>query len=189
MRTKETSCGGQTGFTLVEVMVAVCVLAILLGVAIPRFERLIEKARLKSIGADFLVDLQLARSEAIVRGRRVALCAAASSEACSPKGDWTSGWMLFVDSNNNGSREIGELVLRYHTAVPPGWRVAGNRPVSRYISYNGLGATRLTSGAFQAGTVTVCKIASNSKEAIKVVINSVGRPRMELSRYIECEAG
>ncbi len=56
-----------TGFTLVELMVTIAVLAIFAAVALPQFNTLIDKQRVVG-GVDSVVDqLQLARSEAVKR--------------------------------------------------------------------------------------------------------------------------
>ncbi len=171
-----------SGFTLLESVTTLAILAVLLGIAIGPFGRMIEMSRLKSLTNDLLVDVHLARSEAIRLGKRVALCAAKSQTSCSNDGadsGWHQGWMMFVDANNSGTREPEEPLLRFHMPVPEGWRISGNQPVAKYVSYDSLGATRMRSGAFQAGTFTVCKLESLTGKARKLVINSVGRPRVE----------
>jgi len=57
------------GFTLIELMVAVAVVAILLTLAAPSFYDYIRVQRLKSVNAQLVTDLQLARSEAASRNR------------------------------------------------------------------------------------------------------------------------
>jgi len=53
------------GFTLVELMVAVAVVAVLLTLAAPAFYDFILVQRLKSINAQLVTDMQFARSEAV----------------------------------------------------------------------------------------------------------------------------
>ena len=56
------------GFTLVELMVALVVMAILVAIAAPAFQDLIERQRLKAVVETALSDLQVARSEALTLG-------------------------------------------------------------------------------------------------------------------------
>ncbi len=59
------------GFTLIELMVAVSIAAVLLTLAAPSFYDFILTQRLKSISAQLTTDLQLARSEAASRNMPV----------------------------------------------------------------------------------------------------------------------
>ncbi len=56
------------GFTLVELMVAIAVVAVLLTLAAPSFYDFILVQRLKGINAQLVTDMQFARSEAASRG-------------------------------------------------------------------------------------------------------------------------
>jgi type IV fimbrial biogenesis protein FimT len=175
-----------SGFTMVELAVVMVLLSVLLTMGIGSFARLMESSRLRSLTNDLLVDLHLTRSEAILRGVRVAMCVATDENTCATSRGWHRGWLMFVDANNNGLREASEQVLRYRAPAPAGWILSGNSPVARYVSYDALGATRLTSGGFQAGTVTVCQAGSASRMARQVVINSIGRPRSQEATVNQC---
>lgn len=59
------------GFTLVELLIAIAVLAVVLTLAAPSFRNMIEMQRLKSISSQLMTDIQLARSEAVSRQRNV----------------------------------------------------------------------------------------------------------------------
>jgi type IV fimbrial biogenesis protein FimT len=59
------------GFTLVELLVVVAVVALILTLAAPSFQQFILLQRLKSINAQVVTDLQWARSEAVSRGQPV----------------------------------------------------------------------------------------------------------------------
>ncbi len=59
------------GFSLIELMIAVSILAILSAIALPSFLELIAGARLRSTAETFNLGLQLARSEAIKRNAQV----------------------------------------------------------------------------------------------------------------------
>lgn len=61
------------GFTVIELMVVIAVIAALLALAAPSFKRMIDVQRVRSVNAALVTDLQFARSEAASRNRRVFL--------------------------------------------------------------------------------------------------------------------
>jgi type IV fimbrial biogenesis protein FimT len=169
----------QHAFSLTESVVTLAVVATLAAVAAPDVSEFVHSLRVQAVAGDVLYGVMLARSEAIKRNARVALCRSADGVWCAPSGDWGQGAILFQDRNNSGTRESGEPMLQRLAPPAPGWRVTGNGPVARYVSYGPLGSTRLTSGAFQAGTITVCRASAQRLEARQVVINGGGRPRLQ----------
>lgn len=77
----------HAGFTLIEMMVVVSVLAVMLSLAMPGLGSLLEAQRLRAAAFDLVGDLTAARGEALNR-RQTVLVAPISS------GDWTSGWRV-----------------------------------------------------------------------------------------------
>jgi type IV fimbrial biogenesis protein FimT len=74
------------GFTLVEMMVVVALVAILGAIAVPGFRNLLLNQRLASNTNDFIAALSLARTEAMKRSQKVTLV---------PRNlDWANGWEL-----------------------------------------------------------------------------------------------
>lgn len=78
----------QRGFTLVELVVSISVLAVLAAIATPSFQRMIEAQRLRTGAFALISDLTLARSEAVKRGESVELMPVG--------GDWAGGWQVQV---------------------------------------------------------------------------------------------
>jgi type IV fimbrial biogenesis protein FimT len=75
------------GFTLVEIMVVVTIVAVLGSVAAPSFTGLIASQRLKGASSDLFSALLRARSEAIKRNTEVSLTPTTASQ-------WPSGWTI-----------------------------------------------------------------------------------------------
>jgi type II secretion system protein H len=67
MSGRRRHAGSSAGFTLIEVMVAVAVLALLMVVAAPSFTSFTAKKRVEGLAAELTGDLQYARSEAVAR--------------------------------------------------------------------------------------------------------------------------
>lgn len=187
MQTARLEQRHQAGWTLTETAVVVAILAVTLVIAVPSWVRTVEGVRLSTLVNGLMADLHLARAEAIRRGKRVVICAAASAEACSGFLGWHQGLIVFEDTNNNGLRDLSEAVIRVTPPAPPGWSMKGNSPVSRYVSYHPLGGTLTVSGAFQAGSITICRVTGQSTSGRQIVINSLGRPRSQRVELTNCE--
>ena len=75
----------SSGFTLIELMIAIALLAILAGVAMPFYRDIIAEQRNRSITNDLHSAMALARSEAVKRNTPVTL---------SPMPTWSEGWRI-----------------------------------------------------------------------------------------------
>ena len=107
-------------------MVVVAIIAILTTLAVPSFARLVQTNTMSSTVNTFLADLRFARSESIRRGGGVVICRSDDPQAASPVckttsgpggNGWVSGWIVFLDLNNNGDKEPGELLLRVQSPM------------------------------------------------------------------------
>jgi type IV fimbrial biogenesis protein FimT len=58
---------GSKGFTLIELMIAVAVVAIIIMIAAPSFRDMVLMQRLRAINAQVVTDMQFARNEAVSR--------------------------------------------------------------------------------------------------------------------------
>ncbi len=124
------------GFTLIEMMITVVVLAILLTIAVPNFRAFILNNRLTTQANEFLTSLQLARSEAIKRGavpvRITATSAAADNE-------WGGGWRIWFDTDDDGVQDAGEETIRTVEAFAGGNKLDSSGGVAVF-TYNSDGS-------------------------------------------------
>jgi type IV fimbrial biogenesis protein FimT len=105
-----------SGFTIIELMMAVAIAAILATIAVPSFSGSIARNRVSSISSDYVAALNVARSEAIRRSRPVTLLSKGTS------GSFTEGWEIITDENGDGAKpstvtDSDGRVLRDHEAI------------------------------------------------------------------------
>ena len=89
------------GFTLVELMISVLLVAVLLGIGVPSFRTLIDNQRLRAVSADLRIALNIARSEAVKRNRSVVL---SPSDA-----GWSGGWSIANPADPNAPAILNHL--------------------------------------------------------------------------------
>ena len=110
----------QAGFTLIEVMIALVILAVLTALALPAFSQFMLSNRLTASANMLVADFSLARIEAARRGMSVRVCRAASSTSCESSGtDWSSGYILWSDTNGDDSLQASEII-KYAEPLPSG---------------------------------------------------------------------
>ena len=104
-----------TGFTLLELMIVILIVAIFSGIAAPSFNNQYKKSVAKSHRDILFQDLQFARSESITRSTPVTICQAnpKKSQTCN-SGVWNEGWIIFHDANGNGKIDDLEKIISSH---------------------------------------------------------------------------
>lgn len=163
------------GFTLIELMVTITVLAILLMVGLPSMQSFIAQNRLSGNVNEFIAATMMARSEAMKRGSAVTVCRSVNAETSTTNScdtsnnDWKTGWLVVVvnttDSTKNevlarqGALTTGTTVTPTSTATTP-----------TSIIYNAMGVpTQAPPGTFA--------FAFNSQFTRSVCFDPSGRAR------------
>jgi type IV fimbrial biogenesis protein FimT len=152
--------GHARGFTLVELMVVVTLVAVLSAIAVPSFRDLLLNQRLAASTSDFVAALSLARGEALKRAQTVTLSPFAGK-------DWSAGWA--VESTVDGVA----TTLRAFDALPQGVTVDGSlgNAFNGKVSYDANGFSK-NGDAFQMGCVAL-KAETGRRSAI--VLSASGR--------------
>ncbi len=85
----------ENGFTLIELMLVVALIAIIAGIGIPSFQSMILNSRLNSSANGILAALQFARSEAVTQRAVISVCPAnADKTDCADSTDWSTGVLI-----------------------------------------------------------------------------------------------
>jgi type IV fimbrial biogenesis protein FimT len=181
-----------SGFTLLELIVAISIAGILMALAIPSFRDMMRNNRLTTYANEFVTALNIARSEAVKRGVSVSVRKRSPSDAvailpagvsqCTATGTiyWSScGWNVFVDTDADGTLDTGEEILKTFPPLPTNFTLAGNGNFVNFIRYQADGTPSSTVG----GSFAVCDNSdgNNLPESYTsrlIIISSVGRMRM-----------
>jgi len=185
------------GYSLIEMLFILFILAMLCGTVALSFQGLQSRVHIQAASEALLSDVLSARAEALRRERRVTLCAAALDPslqpslptACASSGAtvaWHQGWLVFEDTNSNGVWNEGEPLLQQRMRINSKISVTGNTTVSRYVSFGASGRSLSLNGAFQAGTISFCESGAKAKEGWLLVVNAVGRARLEKGQIAIC---
>jgi len=118
------------GFTLIELMVALTVGAVLTGLAVSSFKYVTNSNRLASEVNALLGDMEYARAQAIKEGLPVTICTSTNGTSCAGTTTWQFGWIVFDDPNGNKTVDAGEQVRRYQRQLQLGDTFTANNAIS-----------------------------------------------------------
>lgn len=88
------------GFTLLETLAAIAILAILAAFSMPLFAQMLAKQKIQTITADWRSAFYLAQREAIRLKHQVRLCGSSDGISCNKKNNWNQGWIVLDVSDN-----------------------------------------------------------------------------------------
>jgi prepilin-type N-terminal cleavage/methylation domain-containing protein len=107
----------QGGFTIVELMFTIVIIGVLLGLGAPNFRDFLRNARLSAAANDMIGALNLARSESVKRRFPMSVCSSNGGTSCD-NGNFSKGWIVFVDVDGDGTVDSGDEVIEKRGAVP-----------------------------------------------------------------------
>jgi type IV fimbrial biogenesis protein FimT len=181
----------QSGFTLMELMIVLVIVAVLATIAGPSFRDSIERNRRLYAVEQTLSILNQARTEAVSRSAEVRVCPSSDSDTCVLGSNvWTSGIISFVDDGGpTGCATAGdglwdndddppcEAGVRVAPEFASGLNVYGpdpNSPLQSAIVFNADG------GADLAGSIRFCYEDDDESRASAVVVGVSGQLRIAL---------
>ncbi|CAM4102592.1 GspH/FimT family pseudopilin [Comamonas aquatilis] len=175
----------QLGFTLVELLTVISIIAIAASLAAPSMASLIRSNRTAGEITSLSAAIRTAKSEAIKRGSAVQLCASTNGTSCSGSNAWETGWIVFDDKNGNQTMDSGETVIAKEQAVRAGDTLAASSNVSS-ININGEGfAYKLPAAGQIVFTLKTSPVDSFAQRCL--VINQTANPAIRKKGEANCD--
>lgn len=164
------------GFSLIELMTVVALVAVFLTLAAPSLSDMIQRNRVTSEVNTFLADLKFARSVAMKRGQSVTVCPSSNGLTCLANNNWHSGWIIFNDVDGSGSVDSGDVLVRYRQGFSGGDTFVGPSALVA-VTFGRLGmASNLAAGPF---TLVAATSPANDASTQCVVLNQVGHQTLQ----------
>jgi type IV fimbrial biogenesis protein FimT len=163
---------------MIELMVVVIVLAVLLTVAVPSFEAVMNANRLSSASNELMASLQTARMEAMKRNARVGLCLSANANAdadtvvCGTAN--VDGWIVFADVNKNGKYDKSADELLRSSTIPPKVVVQTSETPDGAVVFRSDGFAHAKDGSLLNGAIDACIATKRPPENVRHVTIAAG---------------
>ena len=182
----------HAGFTLTELMITLAIVGILLTVGVPSLKTFMQGNQLIATTNELISALHIARSEAIKLNSRVSICDSSDGKTCALTGDWSNGWIVFVDFDgnlvNNGAACAAintDCLLRVHDGFTDSQlSVSGiedftSNPIQSF-TFTARGMPKDVSGVLESGVFSICSFdaSDNVIGSRAVVLSLSGRVRI-----------
>lgn len=157
------------GLSLIELLSALGIASIILGVGLPGAKSLVAKSRSESATANVIRAIQMAREYAVSNNYPVLICGSDSGEKCSKR--WSRHLIVFIDKNRDNDLSHGDkIVFSQQVLSKQGYmksRIATGR---NYTAFNYLGNAKFV------GSFIYCPDNNDARYAARVTWNKLGRP-------------
>lgn len=161
----------QQGMTLIELMVVVAMTAILASVAVPAFMTFLYKNSVRGAVKEMQTALGDARYIASDKATPTVICPSANSTAaipaCDAAGNWSMGWISFIDQGDDGNYTTAENdeLLAASGPLPSGVSMFFTGGAGDAVRFSTQGAAVTAGGASLAGDFIVCHTSEGDTAA------------------------
>jgi len=166
------------GFTLIELIISLSIIAILTAYAIPSYQQFKQNQTMTHEINRLVATINYARTQSITISKHVILCPSVSFNACDGDSQWHNGWMVFVDSNRDRAFNDGDRMLLNENRMNKTLTAIASsfRPKIRFDAIGFAPGTNLT--------IRFCD-TRGSDHGKAIIISNVGRPRLS-QNIISC---
>lgn len=179
------------GFTLVEMMIVIAILAILMAIGVPSFQTFIQNASIRTAGESMQSGLALARTEALRRNAAVSLWVVTNTTASCARSNTGSSWVVsFTDPAgacaNGNSETVAPRIIQTRSGADGSTGVAvsvlsGDVPAggASCITFTGFGRTQAgcTGGGTPLSRIVFSSAAANTR-TLEIRVDSGGGTRL-----------
>lgn len=167
-RKKSTGRFVSSGFTLIEIMVTIAIVAILSMMAAPSLTESIENGKVKTLSTELTAALYLTQSEAVKRGIQVSIRPQQTSS-----NEWQTGWDIFSDLNANGTKDASDELIQTHTITTEGLTlISANSVFATWLGFLPSGAAVGANGI--SGGFRICRADGNISKARTFIVQATG---------------
>lgn len=166
------------GFTLVELILALAIAAILIGAALPTLHATVQHHRTRVAARSLVNALRATRTLAITHDLRAVLCPSRDGRHCSPDVPWQRGWLVALDRDGDGQPDGRPELVR--PALAGGIRILGSRG-RRRVHYHPDG-----SAPGSNLSLVVCPRKPLGRTVLRVVVSNAGRIRVDRITATRC---
>lgn len=159
----------RAGFTLLELMAALAVAAILLSLAVPAFAELQRRARAAGAYSALTLTFATARLLAVRSGEPVSVCPSTDGRLCAGTTDWSHGWIVYADPGRDDQPAAVRAIRHRGEAVADTLVLRSTR---------GRKLVRFQPSGWASGSNLSVRLCSRTSGRLlgKVVLNNAGRP-------------
>lgn len=158
---------------MIELMIAVGLTALLLGMAVPAMTSFLSNARQTGVLNDLVSAMHLARSAAITTNTRVTVCPSSGGAACDST-TWQDGWIVFADRDSDQTVDGDETIIGSASEVDD--LTIQSPEFGSFLMYRPNGRVMNAAVNGNTGEFTLCD-HRGSDHAKVLIIDMSGRPR------------
>lgn len=171
------------GITLLEMLIALVIAAVVAGIAVPAVVGAWAKARLSGVAMAMTDSFLTSARVAVSSGSAAIICPAAGA-GCDDSVEWSQGWMIYTDVDGNRRYDPYDPVIQRAQALTGGLRMYSTQGRRRLVFQS--------DGGNEGSNVSFTLCADNGEQVGSLVLSNAGRFRLAQAtgrQRQRCEGG